>query len=278
MMKHDERQKMKIKKVYAIYFSPTGTTEKAVIAFAQGTGLPYEKIDLTLLKTRQQFKRSFTKNELVIAGMPVYGGRLPKNLDSFFSGLKGNGTPAAALVMYGNREYEDALIELKIRLEERGFKVIAGAAFIGEHTFSKKIATGRPNARDLKTAKEFGKKVINEIGQATSHKLTVKGNYPYVVEGFDPAHPRFLTAHANITTTDDCTRCGLCAENCPWGAIDTDDYATIDYLKCMRCFRCIRVCPVSARKVTDPRFYEFLAEFEKRLNAVRKEPELFLAG
>ena len=268
---------MDIKKVYAVYFSPTGTTEKATIAFAEGTGLPCEKIDLTLLKTRQSFSRSFTKKDLAVVGMPVYGGRLPKNLDDFFSGLHGNGSPAIALVMYGNREYEDALIELKLNLEGRGFKVIAGAAFIGEHTFSRKIATGRPDAGDLKIAKEFGKKVIKEIGQAATHKLTVNGNYPYVVEGFDPAHPRFLTAHANIITTDDCKRCGLCAENCPWGAIDTDDYAAIDYLKCMRCFRCIKYCPVAAKKVVEPKFYEFLAEFEKRLTAVRKEPELFLA-
>src|SRR4030042_6207867 len=118
---------MVLKKAYAIDFSPTGTTEKAVTAIAEGPGLPHEKIDLTPIQARQTFRGPFTKNDLVVVGLPVYGGRIPKNLDDFFSGLKGNGAPAAAVVMYGNREYEDALIELKIKLEECGFKVIAGA-------------------------------------------------------------------------------------------------------------------------------------------------------
>jgi ferredoxin/flavodoxin len=264
-----------IKKAYAIFFSPTGTTEKAVTAVTEGTGLPSEKIDLTPLNKRQSFKQAFTKNELVIAGLPVYGGRLPFNLDDFFSGLKGYNTPAVAMVMYGNREYEDALIELKMRLEKRGFKVIAGAALIGEHTFSRKIATGRPDAGDLLVAKEFGRRIVG-IDVERSPRLVVKGNYPFVVKGFDPTQPGPLTTFANITTTGDCTRCGICAEECPWGAIDAEKYTT-ETTKCMRCFRCIKYCPSSARKVIDKKFYEFLPQFEMRLNAQRREPELFFA-
>jgi ferredoxin len=267
---------MILRKVYSIYFSPTGTTEKAVIACAGGMGLPFNKIDLTLLKDRQSFNHSFKKNELVIVGLPVYGGRLPGNLDDFFSGLKGNDTPAVALVMYGNREYDDALIELKIRLEGCGFNVIAGAAFIGEHTFSKNIATGRPNARDLEIAREFGRKTIKENSQTSSRKLTVKGNYPFVAKGFDPTQPGPLTANLNIITTEDCTQCGLCAENCPWGAIDENDFTVINSVKCYRCFRCIKNCPASAKVVKDAKFLAFLPQFEKMLNARRKEPELFL--
>ena len=262
-------------KIYAIFFSPTGTTEKAVTGVAGGTGLPIEKIDLTSLKTRQAFKRSFTKSDLVVVGLPVYGGRLPYKLENFFSGLNGKDTPAVTLVMYGNREYEDALIELKMRLEERGFKVIAAAAFIGEHTFSRKIATGRPNAGDLEIARDFGKKVIANIEKAISGTLTVKGNYPFVAKGFDPSQPGPLTSFANIITTEDCTQCGLCVSECPWGAIDAEKYTT-DSTKCMRCFRCIKYCPSSARKVIDNKFYEFLPQFEMRLNTVRKEPEPFL--
>lgn len=267
---------MVLKKVYSMYFSPTGTTEKAVLAFAEGTSLPSEKIDLTLPKIRQTFKRSFTKNALVIVGMPVYGGRLPQSLDDFFSGLNGKDTPAVALVMYGNREYEDALIELKIQLGERGFNVVAGAAFIGEHTFSRNIATGRPNAKDLDIARGFGRKTMKEISQAPSRTLTVKGNYPYAAKGFDPTQPGPLTTFINITTSESCTQCGLCAENCPWGAIDGDDFSVINSTKCYRCFRCIKNCPVNAKEAKDEKFLAFLPQFEMRLNATRKEPELFL--
>lgn len=266
---------MNISKTYAVYVSPTGTTARAVKAVAEGTGVICENIDLTTLPSRQNLNRNFGENELVVAGMPVYAGRLPMNLENFFTSLKGSHTPAIALVMYGNREYEDTLIELKIRLEERGFKVIAGAAFIGEHTFSHNIATDRPNADDLKIARDFGRKALATLPKAINQELTVKGNYPYVKQPFDPAKPAGpLTTFGKIITTEDCTHCGLCAENCPWGAINADDITT-DFTQCLRCFRCIKICPVAARKVSDQQFYDFVPVFEKRLNAFRKEPELF---
>ena len=268
---------MIIEKVYAIYFSPTGTTEKTAISIARGTGIELEKIDLTTCQARRDFKHAFKKNELAIVGLPVYGGRLPAKLDNFFSGLHGRGSPAIALVVYGNREYEDALIELKVRLEERGFNVIAGAAFIGQHTFSEKIAGGRPDAGDLAMAKDFGRKTVQHIDKLMQGTLHVKGNYPYVRQGFDSTKPFGpLATYTNIVTTEECTRCGLCAEECPWEAIDSDDYATIDYTKCMRCLRCIRVCPAGAKKNISAKFDEALPVFEKMVSA-RKEPELFLA-
>jgi ferredoxin len=267
---------LKIEKVYSIYFSPTGTTEKVVNAIAAGTGLSYESINLTTFKERRTFRHSFGENDLVIAGMPVYGGRIPINLDDFFSGLNGNRTPAVALVVYGNREYEDALIELKIKLEERGFKVIAGAAFIGEHTFSKNIAGGRPDTSDLKVAGEFGGKVIREIDKTMKGKLTVKGNYPYTARGFHPVKMGPVAAAAVVTATGDCTLCGVCAEECPWGVITVRDTVTIDYPKCLRCLRCVRVCPVGALKITDPRFYAAVAMFEERMKGRHQEPEMFL--
>jgi len=268
---------MIIDKVYAVYFSPTCTTEKTTIAVAEGTRIPYEKIDLTTRQARHDFKHTFKKNELAIVGLPAYGGRLPKNIESFFSGLHGSGSPALALVVYGNRAYEDALIELKVTLEERGFNVIAGAAFIGEHTYSKKIAGGRPDAADVAIAKNLGRKSVQNIDKFMRGTLHVKGTYPYTRQGFDSRKPFGpLATFTNIVTTEDCTRCGLCAEECPWEAIDNDDYATIDYTKCMRCLRCIRVCPAEAKKNISEKFDEALPVFEKMVSA-RKEPELFLA-
>lgn len=267
---------MELQKVYAIYFSPTGTTERAVIAAAKGTGLPGARIDLTPWKSRANYGRVFNTNEVVVVGMPVYGGRLPGKIDNFFSCLKGNNTPAIAMVVYGNRDYEDALIELKIRLEERGFKVIAAAAFIGEHTFSKNIATGRPDAGDIRLAGEFGRRAIAMFAQSATGVLKVKGNYPYLRETFDPANDhRHYTGWAQVGTTADCSFCGLCEETCPWGAITIVDNVITNYSKCMRCFRCIRLCPSKAKRVIDPNFPQFVAQFETRMANRRCQPEMF---
>ncbi len=267
---------MDIIKVYAIYFSPTGTTEKVVVAAAKGTGLPGIRIDLTPWKSRVNYNRSFAQNEIVVVGLPVYNGRLPGKIDDFFSCLQGNNTPAIAMVVYGNRDYEDALVELKVRLEERGFKVIAGAAFIGEHSFSKNIAGGRPDDGDLKIAREFGRKALLNIDKAYTGTLTVRGNYPYQAETFDPIQlTGEYTGWAQVGTTADCDFCGQCDEGCPWGAVTINDNVIINYAKCMRCFRCIKTCHLKAKKVIDPKFSAFLEKFEESMEGRRCEPEMF---
>jgi ferredoxin len=273
---------MEIKKAYAIYFSPTGTTEKGVIGFTEGLGYPFEKIDLTLPKNRQAYSHLFDKDEMVVVGLPVYGGRLPWYLDDFFSCLKSNGACAVALVMYGNRDYDDALIELKLRLEERGFVVKAGAAFIGEHTLaniqlakipdSKNIASGRPDKNDLAIAASFGQQVAALISQNKSGTLTLKGHYPFVMKGYDPS-----IVSTKIVTTELCAECGLCAENCPWGAIDSDNPGIINFTRCMRCLRCVENCPNSAKQTqADEKVLASLQKFGMMMTARRCEPELFL--
>jgi ferredoxin len=268
---------VEISRVCALYFSPTGTTQKATVKVAAGTGIPFETHDLTVPKARQTFKYSFRRNDLLVIGLPVYAGRLPIKIDDFFSGLKGDATPAVALVVYGNREYNDALVELKLRLEGRGFIVKAGAAFVGEHTFSHKIATGRPDANDLAIAHDFGRKTAMSIANDVSGKLELKGSYPFVWKGYDPSNPSTHPTFFNIVTTELCTSCGLCAEECPWGAIEAGNPKRIDSTRCMRCLRCLKNCPASAKQIIDDKFLAFLPQFETKLNSRRCEPELFLA-
>ncbi len=259
---------MKLTKTVALYFSPTHTTEKSLKAFAEGTGVPFEMVDLTTPGQRAAFKRVFRPDELVVVGFPVYGGRLPGGLDDFFTGIRGQGGPAVAAVVYGNRDYDDSLLELKMKLEQCGFQVRAAATFIGEHTFSANIAGGRPNDNDLTTAKEFGRKAALALKNDAAGQLVFKGTFPFNAKGTGPGTPP--------TTSEDCVMCGLCSANCPWGAIDTSDNRTIDITKCMRCARCIKECPTGAKQFTSPEHLAFIPKFEKMLAGRRCEPELFL--
>ena len=107
---------MVIKQVKLIYFSPTGTTRKVLESIAKGIGVEdVEHIDLTLPDGAQQTITCFS-DELAIIGAPVYGGRLPVDAISRFKQLKASKTFAVVIVVYGNREFEDALLELKILL------------------------------------------------------------------------------------------------------------------------------------------------------------------
>jgi ferredoxin len=266
---------MEIKNVSAVYFSPTGTTQKIVTAIAQGVGVPFQDIDLTLPKPRRSFRQSFGPGDLVIAGLPVYAGRLPFGIDDFFAGLTGNATPAVAVVVYGNRDYNDALIELKMRLEEKGFIVRSAGAFVAEHTVSKKIATGRPDAADLEIAMDFGRKTAASIAANVSGKLEVKGNFPFTWKGMDPKVVPEFPPRPRLVTNEICTQCKLCPENCPWEAIDPDDCRIRDYSRCTFCHRCLKICPVQAIEVANEKFLAYLPQFEQMLSP-RREPELFL--
>jgi hypothetical protein len=127
---------MFISHVKLVFFSPTNTTQNVLEAIARGTGIDdVEHINLTPPDIVTQRFDEFT-DELVILGAPVYGGRLPKEAVKRLSLLKGNNTPAVVVVLYGNREYEDALLELKNLAVHLGFIPIAGGAFIGEHSFT----------------------------------------------------------------------------------------------------------------------------------------------
>ena len=145
-----------------IYYSPTGTSKRVAMAFAEGL----DKAGASFPGTRQtDLTTDFSEDpvplgdSLVVAAAPVYGGRLAETAVKRFSRLKGSGTPAVAIVLYGNRDYEDALVELQDLLEDAGFKVVAAAAFIGEHSYSRPampVAEGRPDSADIASAVKFG--------------------------------------------------------------------------------------------------------------------------
>lgn len=140
-----------MKKVWAVYFSGTGTTKKTVnfIADKLAERLKIEKeiFDFTLPEARKDIKE-FDKNDIVIFGTPVIAGRVPNVLLKYLDTLKGSGALAVSIVLFGNRDFNDALMELSDILAKDGFKPIGAGAFVGEHSFSKILAQGRPDKDD----------------------------------------------------------------------------------------------------------------------------------
>ena len=96
----------------------------------------------------------FGPEDLVILGAPVYAGRLPQLEGGIFERLRGDGTPAVFNVSYGNRAFEDALLEEQDICQAHGFHGIAAGAWIAPHTFSGRIGAGRPDGADLEKVRE----------------------------------------------------------------------------------------------------------------------------
>jgi flavodoxin len=149
---------MEFKRLKIVYFSPTQTTKKVLQSIANGIGIEEtEAINLTYPQNSQETITTFS-DEIVLIGAPVYGGRLPVEAVKRFKRLRANNTLAIIVVLYGNRDYDDALLELKNLVIESGFIPIAGGAFVGEHSFSTDelpIAKQRPDSLDIQNIMEY---------------------------------------------------------------------------------------------------------------------------
>lgn len=252
-----------------VYFSPTETSKKSSVSIIEELAADkgYREVDLTSYSSRET-EAIFSANDFVVFGVPVYSGRIPKVAAQRLNRIRGQQTPCIITVTYGNRDYDDALLELADLVQANGFLPQAAAALIGQHTFGE-IQVGRPNESDVKENQQFIKKFL-ELAKKNSYtnsvKLAIKGNRPYM-EGGNGAKFR-------PQTTDTCNKCGLCVRNCPMGAIDSD-CKTIDSERCISCFRCIRCCPSQSKNMSDSNYTAFANEFSKKL-AVRRENEYFL--
>lgn len=240
-------------------FSPTGGTSKIAAAIA-GARMG-KRIDLCGSVEPQQIPAGAP----LLAVVPVFGGRIPAIAAQRLLNLKGDDNPAIAVVVYGNRAYDDALLELRDILTAAGFTVIAAAAFIAEHSIIRSIAQSRPDADDLAKAVEFGAAVECKL-QHEQTAVNVPGNSEYRPLPQMPATPM---------VTDACGGCGMCAHKCPVGAIPLTNPRSTDAARCILCMRCISICPRKARILPPPMVEAFTA----RLSAVAsqpKSPEFFI--
>jgi Uncharacterized Fe-S center protein len=215
----------------------------------------------------------FCKDDLVIFAVPVYIGRVPNLIKPWLATVKGNGAFGVPVVVYGNRNFDDALVELYDMLCENGFVCTAAAAFVGEHSFSTVLGAGRPDARDLVLASTFGRKVA---GLSEPMKSTIPGHRPYqfykAVD--DDGHPFDIRKAKPVTDASKCTNCGLCASLCPMGSIATSDPAVVEGI-CIKCGACIKRCPAGAKRFIDAEYLRHLAILERNFASIRREPQLF---
>lgn len=260
-------------KVHLIYFSPTHTSAKIAYAIAEGLGIRIiEETDLTYECPAEKIQ---VEDALAILAVPVYGGRVAETAIERLKQIEATNSAVIPIVLYGNRDYEDALIELRDFSIHAGFTPLAAAAFIGEHSYSRAdigmpIAANRPDDEDCAIAQDLGKAISLKLESISSIEdilpFDVKGNFPYKVKGAStPATP--------LTKEELCTQCGHCIEICPTAAIGMNDLGEVESDKelCIKCCACVKECPQEARIFDTPYTAMLFNNFKQR-----KSPELFI--
>ena len=270
--------------VHALFFSPTGTTRRLAVCIGQVLS---EELGQALIPhdmTPPQMRTaalSFGPDDIAVIGFPVYAGRLPNRLLPYRKTLQGDDTSAVPLVVFGNRNYDDALLELGLLLESQGFRCDAAAAFVGEHAFSRTLGAGRPDAADLSATRAFALQAAEKIRQ----KHLPAGIWALLGEAERPLKPYYIPRDRdgnpiNILKVkprldhEKCDGCGKCVPLCPMGSIPAENVAEIRGV-CLKCGACIKGCPQDARYFDDIGYLLHKSMLEEQY-VRRAEPSLFL--
>lgn len=245
---------------YNIYFSPTGSTKK-VTTFIANHFQNSQDIDISL-PVHQIIEMN--KADFCIVGVPSFGGRVPFIVSERLKNIKGDQTPVLLVVTYGNRAYDDTLLELKETMEKSGFCVIGAYTIVTEHSIMHQFATGRPTQEDLKDIETHIEEVKARL-QKENVSIKVPGHKPYKEYNGIPLKPK---------TSKECNQCGICAKQCPVQAIPVDKPNTTIEDICISCMRCVKICPQHARKCSSLKI-SISSQKLKKVCSIKKDNEFF---
>lgn len=262
-----------------LYFSPTGGTKKVMDFMAEEWPVDCW-VDLSVLDCDYgQF--CFGEDDVCLIAVPSYGGRVPAVALERMRRMRVEGARAVLVAVYGNRHYDDTLLELKNEVKACGFVVRAAVAALAEHSIVREYGAGRPDEQDREELHEFAHRIQSVLNGEAYQGLgagkdadgidelepEVPGNMPYREYHGVPLKPK---------AGKECNKCGKCVELCPVGAILKEEPGAVDEGKCISCMRCLKVCPQHARKLNSVMLMATATKLKKVCSS-RKENEIFIS-
>lgn len=274
-----------IKRIWAVYFSPSGKTEQVAMAVAAGAAETLkidevQRYDFTLPDKREQ-DICFNGEDLVVLGCPTYAGRIPNKIMPFIRDrICGQGASAAIVMTYGGRSIDHSVMEAYLLLQDNGFKVYGAGSAVTRHVMSDVLSAGRPGEEDLNAASRFGADVVHKImTQPENYNgLSLPGSNPvgpyYKPLEADGTPANFLKAKPKVHK-DICTYCGTCAKVCPMGSISRENIEEVPGV-CIKCHACVRKCPTGARYFDDASLISHIRMLEENFAGQPKDNNWYL--
>lgn len=249
--------------VYHFFFSPTGGTFRAGQGVACALG---NTVLVDLTGPKLPVLPTLSPGDLAVLSAPAFAGRVPALAAQRFLGLQGGGAPAVVVCAYGNRAFDDTLLELSHLASAAGFCPVAGVAAVTQHSVLPQFATGRPNGGDLNQLSVFANTILQKLRSGNTTPPALPGNTPY------RPLPTGVTVPALLGV---CNHCGQCAARCPVGAINPANPAQMQGNTCIGCMRCVAICPAGARQINPDRLQALTRALAPAM-ATQKQNQLFL--
>lgn len=228
-----------------LIFSPTGQSKACALAVAKATKQEFVELDLTHFIPRRK-SLALSDTTLIIA-YPVYGGRVPRLFAEYLrEQVTFTNCKALVIATFGNRAFEDALVEMEDLLLEKGVPLIGGASIGCQHSYTDKVGSKRPDFEDFQVLDRLAvylngeTKTVHPPGNRPYKRDMPVADPPYMPTPKDKAHP--------INSQ--------CFAVCPTGSLAKGDPAI-----CIHCCACIQVSN-NTLVMENPWFRDFTKHLE----------------
>ena len=265
---------------YVIAFSsPAGSTRKigwAIKETLEELGRDFILTDLGRERNSLATIQNFTGGDpfCLFIGTPVLRDLAAAPVMSLIGSL--NPTPQSFAVPYctwGGVASGIALYQMAQALLDKGFLVPAAARVISSHSIMRNVdnplGDGHPNEEDEGAVKGMARLVVEAIDSGDRRSLDLQAlDYPNPELAAEMK--KKLSAPMPVTpkTLDKelCTLCGVCASECPAGAIVLDPEPRFGG-SCFDCLNCFCLCPEKAIKLP--------VSLEKMIEMIRNRSKTF---
>jgi len=276
-----------------IYFSQTGNTRQ-VAETIQET-LAAQAGSCALVRLEDADPLLVERYDMIGLGAPAFYFREPYNVQKFLEELPDHSASPRPFFFFMTHGGTPGVIASRIcaLAARQGFVTLDFYQCLGYDTYPPFAArvppsgAGHPDQKDLENAKAFAESVLVKARLFVEEHRSEGCNLP---NGFLNRTIAGMFSHRALLRhmrsgllprknlkKDLCTKCGLCAENCPVNVISLDPFPVFKEEDCIACYHCERICPEGAYRNNWVPFKlltgEYLHQFALKIFKGQKNPK-----